>query len=325
MREALARVKAEIGPDAVIIRTRSCAPATATTGARGGVEITAAAPARSAPQTGIRSDRVARAAAGGEPASGTVDADHRSVHEEATGALAGDLRRRAGDPSGCPPQPADTATALREAVARLAPPAGGITLGDERPMRVALVGPTGAGKTTTLAKLAAHFKLRLGKRVGILTLDGQRLGTREQLGRYAELIGVPVEAAQNFAGVQAALSRFADHDLLLIDTPGVGPRERSRFVRLASLVRAGRPHETHLVLPASYAPDVQERVARSFAPLGVTRAVLTRLDEVVGLRVVLDVIDRLQWSVSYLSDGQRVPNDLQEASAARLLELETQK
>src|SRR5262249_10213757 len=146
--------------------------------------------------------------------------------------------------------------ALRTSIARRIPPTGGVLLTPGTTRRVVLVGPPGGGKTTTLSKLAAHFALRLKKNVAILSLDMHRLGTHDQLGRFADLVGVPVFTAQTVSAVRDALREISQQpeiDLLLIDTHGVSPRERGRFARLAALLRAAKADETHLVLPASLA------------------------------------------------------------------------
>jgi flagellar biosynthesis protein FlhF len=203
----------------------------------------------------------------------------------------------------------------------MVPAVGGIELTNGACRRVALIGPPGGGKTTTIAKLAAHFGLRMRKRVALVSFDTHRPGTHDQTRRYAELIGVPAVAAQTVSGVREALQRLPESDLVLIDTPGVGWRDRGRFARLAALLRAARPDEVHLTLPASLSARVQQQAAQTFAPLGVSRLVLTRLDEAVGLGAVLNVIDRLSIGVSYLAGGQRVPTDLEEAQRERLAEL----
>ena len=210
---------------------------------------------------------------------------------------------------------------LRQAIAHMVPVAGGIQLSQPGPHRVAVVGPAGGGKTTTLAKLAAQFKLRHKKQVAIVSLDMHRLGTNDQLRKYAEIIDVPLHAAQTVEGVRELLRQLDSVDLLLIDTHGVSAQDRGRFARLAAVLRAARPDEVHLVLPASMATAVQTRMAERFGPLGVSRVVLTQLDEAVGLGVVLNTIDTLQWGLSYLTTGEAVPNNIEEACAERIAAL----
>jgi flagellar biosynthesis protein FlhF len=189
------------------------------------------------------------------------------------------------------------------------------------PARLAVVGPAGAGKTTTLAKLAAHLGLRSKRGVGLLSLDARRLAAAEQLRRYADILGIPFELAQTVPQVEQAVRRLAGVEHLLIDTPGVGGRDAEGLTALAALLQPLRPAEVHLVLPAYAAPAAQTRLARTFAPLGVARVVLTHLDDAVGPGVILDVADRLHWRLSYLSFGENVPRDLETAGGRKLAEL----
>jgi flagellar biosynthesis protein FlhF len=141
------------------------------------------------------------------------------------------------------------------------------------------------------------------------------------LRRYADIIGVETKSAQTVAAVKNALRELADADLVLIDTHGVSGKDRGHYTRLAAILRAARPDEVHLVLPASMHAAVQTRVAERFKPLGVSRVVLTHLDEAVGLGVLLNAIGRLEWGLSYLSDGETVPNHLSEACPVRVADL----
>ncbi len=211
--------------------------------------------------------------------------------------------------------------ALRGAIVSLVPSVGGIELKPGTTRRVALIGPPGVGKTTTIAKLAAHFKLKQKCSVALLSIDTYRPAAHDQLKRYAELIGVPAYQAQTGSGVRAAIKEIGNVDLVMIDTPGVGGRDRGRFARLAALLRAARPDELHLALSASLAQKVQQETLRIFSPLGPTRLLLTRLDEAVGLGAILGVIRRVDWQMSYLTSGQRVPSDIEEFRHDRLAEL----
>jgi flagellar biosynthesis protein FlhF len=163
--------------------------------------------------------------------------------------------------------------------------------------------------------------MRRERRVGLLSLDVLRSGANEQIRRYGELVGVPVETVSAVVDIRPALQRLADCDEILIDTPGVGAREQGRFARLAAMLRAARPDETHLVLPAALTPAAQARIAEAFVPLEVSRVVLTRLDEAIGFGVVLNVMDKLEWALSFFSTGQKIPQDLHEACSRRIAEL----
>jgi flagellar biosynthesis protein FlhF len=339
MPEALAVVKKELGPDAVILGTRTLTGGLGRMVGRERVEITASAgkpggQAARHPANAPASQTVKPAATGG------VLTENRSertksppalpelvypyyvnlVRSEVEASLAERVARTAARSADANDHDG-VRIALRNAIAAMVPTVGGIELAAGTCRRVALVGPPGGGKTTTIAKLAAHFKLRARKRVALVSLDTHRPGTHDQTKRYAELIGVPATSAQTVSGIREAMRRLPETDLVLIDTPGVSWRDRGRFARLAALLRSVKPDEVHLTLPASLSARVQEQAARTFAPLGVSRLVLTRLDEAIGLGAVLNVIDRLSIGVSYLADGQRVPTDLEEAQRERLAEL----
>ncbi|MBK8913524.1 MAG: hypothetical protein IPM64_02805 [Phycisphaerales bacterium] len=212
------------------------------------------------------------------------------------------------------PTPEQVDSRLRALIRDMLPQTTTISLTPGELRRVAIVGPAGAGKTTTVAKLAAQFKIREGRSVALLTLDSQRLAAREQLSRYAEIIEVPLHAAQGVDEVHDLLASCSA-DLLLIDTPGVGPREEGRFVRLAALLRSARPHEVHLALPGGLAAGVCRLAMQRFAPLGVSHVLLTRLDEAVGMGVLLGALSHAAIRLSYVTSGQRVPTDLAAADA----------
>jgi flagellar biosynthesis protein FlhF len=326
MRDALGLVKREFGTDAVILGTRTIEPGgLGGLAGRGRVEITAApGKPRPAPLPSTSPAAPAAAATVREPRPDIPAALYphyvRLVQNQVAADLAADLIRRAAAQSGVG---RDAGAALRavvqEFIAQHAPRVGSNVDGEAQPRRIALVGPPGSGKTTTLAKLAAHYKARARRQVALLSLDMHRAGTLDQLRRYADLLDVPLHGVQTIDQVKAALR--TPSDTLLIDTPGIGFRDQGLFARTAALLRAAHPTEIHLVLPASLTPEIQERTARAFAPLGVTRIILTRLDEVIGCGVVLNVMQRLNIALSHVTTGQNVPDDLEIACKSRLAEL----
>lgn len=330
MPEALSRVKRELGPDAVILGTRSL-PATGIGGlvGRQRVEITAA-PAGAAPVTprvGGRPVRKVGAAGSSSVAQRSLPREAyplylELVRNEVSEHLAARLVREAVAAGDAAADSSDQMrAALRKRLAQMLPAAGGIEVPANGVKRVALVGPAGAGKTTTLAKLAAHFKFRHRKRVALLSLDPHRLAGHDQVRRYAEIIDVPFASAQTVEQVAEALQELSGAELLLIDTPGIGLNDDPRMGELEELLGSVEDVEVQVVLPASLVPRVQRRLARVFAVLDVSRVVLTRLDEVVGMGVVLNAMERIDLELSYLTSGQNVPQDIEEACSLRMAEL----
>jgi flagellar biosynthesis protein FlhF len=176
--------------------------------------------------------------------------------------------------------------------------------------RVALVGPTGVGKTTTIAKLAANFRLRDGIRMGLVTVDTYRIAAVEQLRTYAEIIDLPMKVVTSPREMRRALDELSGLDLVLIDTAGRSPRDELKIQELKSLV---------LSLVAS--PKSLQATAEKFAPAGTTAMILTKLDEAVGMGSLLSVARRVPLPVSYLTTGQDVPDDIEHASARRVARL----
>ena len=181
---------------------------------------------------------------------------------------------------------------------------------------IALVGATGVGKTTTIAKLAARFGARHGLRnVALVTTDHYRIGAREQLYTYGRLLGVPVHEARTAEEFAGALKRLAEYKLVLVDTAGLSPGDR----QLAAQMKLLGSVKHYLVLAANaQAADLHDTVAR-YAPLKPAACVLTKVDETCRLGGALSVAVRRKLPLAYVCDGQRVPEDLHLARAHRLV------
>lgn len=183
----------------------------------------------------------------------------------------------------------------------------------------ALIGPTGAGKTTTLAKLAAHYIRKFGARdVALVTLDTQRVAAREQLYAYARLLGVPVFEAGSGERLAQTLERLSDYKLVLIDTAGISQRDRALAAQLGWL-ESIRDLRSLLVLPANAQMADLDEVVRRFWSARPEAIILSKVDETTHLGVSLSVAIRHQLPIAYVADGQRVPEDLQLAQAHRLV------
>jgi len=183
-----------------------------------------------------------------------------------------------------------------------------------RPTVVALVGPTGVGKTTTIAKLAANFALFEGKSVGLITIDTYRIAAVEQLKTYSEIINLPIEVVYTAADFKRALQNLSNKQLILIDTAGRSQKNKQQIRELKHFFN-GRPlNETHLVLSANTKLEDLLETADSFKELNVNRLIFTKLDETNSLSNVVEVAERLQIPLSYVTTGQSVPEDIEVAT-----------
>ncbi|HVI58828.1 MAG TPA: flagellar biosynthesis protein FlhF [Luteimonas sp.] len=184
---------------------------------------------------------------------------------------------------------------------------------------IALVGPTGAGKTTTAAKLAARFAARHRARdVALVTTDGDRAGAREQLQAHGRRLGITVCEAAGPEGLQETLAQLVDYPLVLVDTAGHAPRDRALFGQILWL-RASRKVRSLLVLPANAHPHDLGEVVRRYRPAAPEGVVLTKLDETGRLGSALSVIARHGLGLAYTTHGQQVPADIEAADADRLV------
>ena len=326
LKEAIALVKAELGPDAMIISTRELRR-----GFRGPtVEVTAAvdsveplpekAPKPAAPppppppvsvtkeiETSIaplldelralREElRPLSESVSDTPLAAELAALRRLLHAEteAHGRVIPDLEELS-----------EEATVARMSDARI----------------VALVGPTGAGKTTTIAKLAARAALDESKKVALLTLDSLRVGGQEQMLIFADLIGAPLISVREPQQLSRAVGTLVDYDYIYIDTAGRSPGARAEIDLTIEALEQVDDIETHLTLAAESRASTIDRWMELYGPGNVDRLLFTKVDEAEDLTQLVRAPVRLDCPVTYLATGQRVPEDLELATKERLLAL----
>jgi flagellar biosynthesis protein FlhF len=184
----------------------------------------------------------------------------------------------------------------------------------------ALVGPTGVGKTTTAAKLAARCVVRHGAdKVALLTTDSYRIGGHEQLRIYGKLLGVSVRAIKDMEDLQLTLSELRNKHLVLIDTVGMGQRDQMVAEQMTMLCNCSCDVRRMLLLNATGNGETLDDVVRAYVGNGLSGCIITKVDEAVSLGAVLDTMIRNKLVLYYVANGQKVPEDLHLANAAYLV------
>jgi flagellar biosynthesis protein FlhF len=302
VKDALRAIREELGPDALVLSTEMV-PVRGVRGwiGRREVEVTAAAerimvsetrPSGAELEETLASrEIVARLEAGG------MD---RALAREIAGAM----------PSGRRSATIDTLRrTLTEQLASLASV-------DEpyAPIEV-FVGPPGAGKTTTIAKIAAQERARRGQRLGLLAADGFRVGAVEQLRMFAEIMGSPFSSARSAQELERVLGAARGRTPILLDTAGRSPKDDASR-EMFRVLSHRRDVRTHLVMPAATSPTIARRTLERFRDAQPSRLVLTKLDESESIAPLLSVVRDSGIPLSYLGTGQSVPADLQRATSA---------
>ncbi len=180
---------------------------------------------------------------------------------------------------------------------------------------VALVGPTGVGKTTTIAKLAAINKLLNKKEVGLISVDTYRIGAIEQLRTFAAIADIPMEVVYKSSEIALALRKFRDKDLIFIDTVGRSQRVKKELNELKRFVDTAKPDEIHLVISASTGFRTMMDIAEKFKVLQPNRIIFSKLDEAVSFGSMVSVAHKQRVPISYITTGQNVPEDINAADS----------
>jgi len=342
---ALDTVKRELGEDALIISSRSLKPSSP--GAPGEVEITAAidyAPVENWESLGNRKSN----ASDPEPnfwsndsldlssllmslASQSEKARFLGLEKSQLGIfqqmtqngvddkLAGKIIEKAGNSDEINGD--SQYHGISKLLTRVMDCAGPLQLAPGKQKRVALVGPTGAGKTTTIAKLAADFSLRQKKKVALISLDTYRMGAFDQLRIYGDIMKIPTELAADKYEFQECVKKHGDKDLILIDTMGRSHQDAGYASELKEIFETVGNVETHLVASISSHEKMLNAVYQQLAPLGLDRALFTKLDEGLNFGALLNFSLRTRLPFSYFTSGQRVPEDIEIANQKKVIRL----
>lgn len=346
LQAALAEIRDQMGPDASVLHTRQVRDGWMGWLGRTAVEVTAGLRDASDSAVTIPMQRASRAEIDSRSFSGSWNSGTQSDFTRATSGntlpdglqpyyssliaagVAVDTVNRwletttsfalnLGEPSGAP----NWHEHLQRSIAREVRLGGPIRTQPGERHIVALAGPTGVGKTTTVAKLAAGFRIEARRRVGLLTIDTFRIAAVQQLRAYAEIMDLPMEVVENVQQMRPALDRLGEVDLVLIDTAGRSPRSDARIEQLVELLSEAQPDETHLVMSATQNTSSIHSVLQGFAPVQPTAVILTKLDEAPHTAGAISALAESRLPnvpLSYVTIGQQVPDDIEVASVDRL-------
>ncbi|MDA3941808.1 MAG: flagellar biosynthesis protein FlhF [Spirochaetia bacterium] len=189
---------------------------------------------------------------------------------------------------------------------------------------VILVGPTGVGKTTTIAKLAAthgfNSQSKYAKSVRMITIDNYRIGAKKQIETYGEIMGIPVACVESYKELEQKINLFQNADLILVDTIGKSPKDYMKLAEMREMLDAcGTNSEVYLAMSATTKISDVKEILRQFEPFNYKSIILTKLDETMRIGNIISVLSENNKSLTYLTDGQIVPQDIEEVTSKRLM------
>ena len=210
---------------------------------------------------------------------------------------------------------------LGETFGRLIKFAGTLKMRKNSPRTIALVGPTGVGKTTTTAKLAAMYALNRGNKVALVTMDIFRVGAVEQLKTYSRIMGIPLEVASTPKELEKAVEKHSACDLIFIDTAGRSHKDKEKLEEMRNFLENKIPIEVYLCLSATTKDRELEEILNRFSIFQVSKVVFTKIDESESLGNMINLLMKDNLQVAYFTTGQRVPEDIEVATSAKLADL----
>jgi flagellar biosynthesis protein FlhF len=210
---------------------------------------------------------------------------------------------------------------LSETLGRLIKFAGTLKLKKNSPRIIALVGPTGVGKTTTTAKLAAMYALNKGNKVALITMDIFRVGAVEQLKTYSRIMGIPLEVASTPKELEKAVEKHSSCDLIVIDTAGRSHKDKEKLDEMKNFLEDKIPMEVYLCLSATTKDRELEEILNRFRIFQVSKVVFTKIDECESFGNMVNLLMKDNLQIAYFTTGQRVPEDIEIATPAKLADM----
>ncbi|MDO9067790.1 MAG: flagellar biosynthesis protein FlhF [Deltaproteobacteria bacterium] len=210
---------------------------------------------------------------------------------------------------------------LGETLGRLIKFAGTLKLKKNSPRIIALVGPTGVGKTTTTAKLAAMYALNRGNKVALITMDIFRVGAVEQLKTYSRIMGIPLEVASTPKELEKAVEKHSACDLIFIDTAGRSHKDKEKLDEMKNFLDHKIPMEVYLCLSATTKDRELEEILNRFRIFQISKVVFTKIDECESFGNMVNLLMKDNLQIAYFTTGQRVPEDIEIATPAKLADM----
>ncbi len=188
---------------------------------------------------------------------------------------------------------------------------GQLILKRNKPTVIALIGPTGVGKTTTIAKLATNFSLFGKLNIGLITSDTYRVAAVEQLKTFAKIINIPIETIYKPNEIKDAIEKFYDKNIIFIDTAGRSQNDKEKIIQLQDLLYYAEPDEVHLVLSATTKYQDTLDIIKKFAVVPIHKLIFTKLDETTNFGMIYNIQQVVQKKISYFTTGQNIPEDIE--------------